>query len=112
MSAPNLHRSVLLSFMSCVLLFLAGTSTGRGQAHFILNPIVIENQQAGTTAWQPPDLDRMVERRIAENRVARASEAAPISLGDRGGMNAAPAQQWLDTRLIEGYASAESVNAG
>jgi hypothetical protein len=101
-SRTLLLTSSLALILIGLMLNVADVNSQNGSA----NPVVLENLQTGTTDWQPPGFDQFLQQQIAQHQAARLADDPSDSAINR------PQNTWVDDRLIEGYASAESVNAG
>ncbi|MBX3083637.1 MAG: hypothetical protein KF716_18530 [Anaerolineae bacterium] len=75
-----------------------------------VNPIVLENQKAGSDAWKSPNFDQYTQNYLQAEKLEHA--AAQSNSTDLGGGNAAPTAAWEDTQDVKGYASKTSVNLG
>jgi hypothetical protein len=113
MSTRRLVTLILISSLLLAFGWTATTTRAQDDLAETVNPVVLENQQPGTTAWQPPDLDQKLAQFAADRQAARAFSQAQRAYSETGSAANAPVgQNWVDNRVVEGYASAESVNAG
>jgi hypothetical protein len=110
-------RRIATSLLLVSLLLALGLQAVQAQSDPVATspegPIVINDPPPGANNWSAPEADQAVARLIAERRAAQLFETLEVPYGDQGsGARAPSSQNWVDNRVIEGYASAESVNAG